>query len=179
MEQLPQDIEQINSKLIAKFGYEHDKPKFRIVWSDNELEYRQVYYLKGMQLIHPQIILTRKYNYIHERYILERYIIDSAKDNLELITHNGCSYEPVWVFEDKNLEFVRPFWRAVEVLALAAEGGIGDKKTLKDYMSDDEKALEKEVAYFEDMLDDGTNYKNQKVNFVKPVYINNTDMKEK
>lgn len=178
MEKLPQDIEYINQQLVSRFGRsETDRPRYKLVWSEHELEYRKVFHYNKVQLIFPEVMLTRKYSYIKDRYILEKLII--GVENVELDgSPNTGSYEPIWVFEDAQFNRLRPVWRVVQVLALASEGGVGEKTSLSDYMSEDEEKKKLEIEYFEDMLNDGTDYGNQSVSFVKPVYISDTKMKE-
>ena len=152
---LPTEIEDINEKLKGRFGLKDDKPRFQLVWSENEQEYRPVEFTRGMKLLYPEMMYVRKYSYIKDRYVLEKW--------------RDGSYEPIWVFEDKNHEFLMPIWRATEIIALASDDVI--VKNFGDYLSEDDKAMEKEVEYFEDMLEDGNPYGNQETNFVKPVYL--------
>lgn len=170
---LPADIQEINRQLVLIFGETLDsKPKFRIVWSNDQTEFRKSYFASGIQLLHPVVKELPKYTYIRDRWVLERWFPFGGSE--EIIAVDGGIYEPVWVFENKERESLRPVWRAVNIIARAAEEGVGgEKKTLKDFMSEDEAEKQKEIELFENILEDeGTNYGNQTDAFVKPLYLN-------
>jgi hypothetical protein len=169
---LPEDIEAINRQLISKFGSTIEgNVKFRLIWSNFETEHRKRYHKGGIELLYPIVEEVPKYGYLKDRWVLERFF--NTTGNAEVIPENGGIYEPVWCFQNKDGESLRPIWRAVEIIASAAEGGIGeDKKSMSDFLSDEKEEQRKEIEMFENMLDDGTNYGNQTDAFVKPLYLN-------
>jgi len=175
MPNLPQDIEFINEQLVSRFGRTATSgPRYRIIWTENELEYRKITHYNRMELIRPEIHLVRKYSYIKDRFILEKFL--TGLDNTELVEKGG-TYEPIWVFEDKKLGFIMPTWKAVEFLAKVSDMGV--KETLSDMQARDKERFDAEVRDIEDMLNsDGIDYGNQEVNFVKPVYYNDLSMKK-
>lgn len=172
---IPEDINLINVQLIDKYGITLDgKPKFRIVWSENELEHRKTSYRNGIVLIHPEIVELKKYNYLKDRWILERWVAHSS--TAELVTTEGGSYEAVWAFQGPNHEYIRPVWRAVEILVAAAEGNLDyEKLTPKDFELMESQAFDKEVEEFEDQLaENAPNFGNQTDAFVSPVFYDST-----
>jgi hypothetical protein len=100
MSEIVDSKEFINEKLIADFGLEglaSDKPRFRLVWSDDEFEKRWTKFTaEGFELVHPEVKLLPKYRqYIQGRYILERLVpVVGETDLVEKV-----SYEPLWVFQ--------------------------------------------------------------------------------
>lgn len=95
------EVEIMNRYLERDYGYfEATYPLYRISWSENQFEKRIVQHdIHGIELLHPQVVEKPKYSqWIHNKYILERLIpVPSIADLVEKI-----SYEPVFVFEDKD-----------------------------------------------------------------------------
>jgi hypothetical protein len=62
---------------------------------------------EGFELVHPEVRLLPKYKqWIQEKYILERLI--PVVGETDLVTKT--SYEPAWVFQDKNGKYLPPFF---------------------------------------------------------------------
>jgi hypothetical protein len=178
---MPEDIARINSDLETKYGRTiiGNYPKFRIVFSDAEVEYRKADIVNGIAFLYPRTVEVRKYNYLKETWVLERF---TQHDNPELATLMGGSYEPVWGFTDKNGNPFRPFWKIVDMIATAAETGVSEKMTAADFKRQDEEKFAEEVKEFEDIINEqGPNFGNQTDMFVAPVFMDSTkqEMKEK
>jgi hypothetical protein len=171
---IPLDISFINRELEKKFGRTLDnKVKYRIVWSDSQIEHRRTDKLRGIQLLHVEVQQLQKYNYLHRQWVLEKWM--PYDGNGEIATVEGGTYEPVWAFQKGQ----RPVWRAVEIISLASENGISEKATAKDYERESEKKFAEEVNEFEEYLEDsGPNYGNQTDAFVAPMFMDSTKVKK-
>lgn len=107
--ELREPIEDINKKLLDKYGkYTDGRPNFRVVFSDDQFEKRWTDFTDdGFQLLQPEVRELPKYRqYIRHRYILERLIPVVGESDLTTKT----SYEPAWVFQDKNQNYLPPFF---------------------------------------------------------------------
>ena len=93
-------IEHLNYQLTREYGKEElaqNQPRFRIVFSDDEIEKRIMTHTnEGFELLYPEVREVPKYrHYIQGRYILERLI--PVVGETDLVTK--VSYEPVHVFQ--------------------------------------------------------------------------------
>lgn len=107
--ELRESIESLNKKLLDDYGTEFgDAPRFRVVFSEDQYEKRLTDFTdEGFELIHPEVRLLPKYKqYIREKYILEHLI--PIVGETDLLTK--VSYEPAWVFQDKNGKYLPPFY---------------------------------------------------------------------
>lgn len=98
------EVQEINQKLIDHYGLETESnnPIYRIVWSDEEYEYRASdVTANGIKLLQPQIQYLPKYNYIVNRWILEKLVLVPEWQQREL---GGIkkSYEPLFVFQNAH-----------------------------------------------------------------------------
>lgn len=149
------EIDELNRRLKTLYGCELDgRPKFRIVWSEDQYEYR-----KGIfENWYGSIFLSReecvkevrKYSYIKDRWILEKLILAS---NPELPNSRNGSYEPVFVFQNKDGVYLEPIWAAIELLMYALTG---PRQTLPTPNEDEE--LEKEKQIFLERIQDASPY---------------------
>lgn len=110
--ELREPIESINQRLLDTYGrpIDDERAKFRVVWSDDQLEKRWVTHTKdGFELLQPIVKEVPKYKqYIRHRYILERLQPIVGETDL---TEKVC-YEIVWNFSDKNGKYVPPWFEA-------------------------------------------------------------------
>jgi len=109
--ELRESIESINDKLLNEFGIElscGNQPRFRVVFSEDQYEKRLTEFTdEGFQLLYPEVRLLPKYKqWIKMKYILERLI--PIQGESDLVTK--VSYEPAWVFQDKNGNYLPPFF---------------------------------------------------------------------
>jgi hypothetical protein len=158
----------LNKRLIEYYGKVLDgRPNYQIVFSDTQFEKRygtcQEYYghifireITGLQEL-------PKYSYLKSKWILEKLFFGENPEKPGIFSH----YEPLWTFD------IPPNWRAIEFVMHSYLFGV--KKTLSDYKEEDKLAKESDILEFEKQLglDDGvTDMKGQKVNFIKPVFLN-------
>lgn len=89
-------LERVNTKLHSEFGEDHNSPKFRVVYSDDQFENRwMTHTAEGLELIYPEVRLVPKYkHYIQHRYILERFVPIVGDTDLTV----KAGYEPCWTF---------------------------------------------------------------------------------
>jgi hypothetical protein len=130
--ELREDIEYINNKLKLEFGSEADgRARFRVVFSDDEYEKRWTEYTEeGFLLAQPEVREFPKYKqWIHQKYILERLV--PIPDNADLTEKVG--YEPCWVFQTKNQEYLPPFFDGCRLVIESMYSAIGRKDTFARY----------------------------------------------
>src|SRR5271169_6775749 len=81
----------------------YNKPIFRLIWSEEAFEKRLGTYrtYAGNIFIREEtkVELTKKYNFIHERWIFEQWFPPEVCMNPELIEANLGSYEARYVFD--------------------------------------------------------------------------------
>jgi len=109
--ELKESIESINERLLREYGIEincGNAPKFRVVFSDDQYEKRLTNFTdEGFELVHPEVRELPKYKqYIRGKYILERLL--PVTGETDLVTK--ISYEAAWVFQDKNGNYLPPFF---------------------------------------------------------------------
>ncbi len=150
--ELREPIEDINKKLIDYFGrHEDGRPNFRVVYSDDQFEVRMSDYTDdGFQLLRPEARKFPKYRqWVPNRYILERLIpVMGETDLLE-----KTSYEPAWVFQDRNRNYLPPYFDGckfvIENLLAAVNGS---QKHYTKY-KDDSLTPEAQAAELQRMMD--------------------------
>jgi len=136
-EKLPQDIQDINTQLERHFGIhtETGRPIWRISWSNDQYEKRWTDYDdKGKALEFPEVRELPKYQWIRNRWILERLV--SALDQKDLVTK--LSYEVAWVYKDRFGEYIVPVFEAAKFVVdiiYAKEG----KKPFPKYIDRESK----------------------------------------
>lgn len=154
--ELIESIERINEQLIREFGRAFNGwTNFRVVFSDDQFEKRWTDKTdEGLQLIHPEVRELPKYRqYIQGLYILERFIPIVGESDL---TEN-VSYEPAWVFRDKDGNYLPPRYDMckfiIEVLFSQMKPGSGHAKYKDPHASKEEREkliLEMEHQLFGD-----------------------------
>lgn len=132
--ELIEPIEELNKRLVEHFGIDTstNQPIWRIVFSKDQYEMQLCDTTpEGFHLIHPEMQLRPKYPWIHDMYVLERLVEVPEQQQHELTTK--LSYEPLWVFMDKNGNYLPPMWEAAKFAidcVYAAQG----KKSLHGYV---------------------------------------------
>lgn len=140
--ELTEPIESINQQLIDHFGIDTitSQPIFRIVWAADQLEKRMSKFTRtGIELIHPMLMELPKYNQndldYKERYILERLVLVPDINSIELPTR--MSYEPLWVFRDRNNNYLPPRFDASKMVIDVMYAALG-KQSLAKYKNPEE-----------------------------------------
>ena len=145
-------LETINERLKASYGTDITGffPKFRVVWSDSQLEMR-----KGTRNVfsHGAFLrsenfceLVKKYPFIKERHVLEQFY---PTDNPELV-EGYKNYEPIYVFEDRHQNSLPlAYWPASYLANSILNGGFREIKP-----ETEESELAEEYQEYVDILDD-------------------------
>lgn len=111
-------IETLNQRLIDQYGKDifTNEPHFRIVFSDDQFEKRWVGHSKeGFELLQNRVEERPKYRqYIQAKYLIERLTIVPEFVETDLV--DKTSYEPLWVFEDKQGNALPPKWEVCEIV---------------------------------------------------------------
>jgi hypothetical protein len=120
---------------------------YRLIWSDKVYEHRHGLYRdfteSGLFLREvKETRLVRKYNYINERWILEKWAPGNLTAHKELPDALGGDYIPVYVFEDKKGNYLPPTEKVLQLI-LDFMGG----KIRKPDEESQEAIEEKEIAY--------------------------------
>ena len=130
------------------------KSIFRLVWSDIQLEKRFGTYndFSDSGLFLRQVTEVRetlKYNYIKERWILEYFCSPETSFNPEIPESTQGTYEPLWVFEDKNRNYIEPSLKAVQFIIkfMREKASPSERKQFYDSVEDKEvKELEEQIG---------------------------------
>lgn len=148
--ELPETVKTLNNRLADYFGYfDGFNPNYRIVWSDDQYENRRVAFTpEGLELIHPEVRKVRKYNYIKERFLLEKLLPVGEMTSDELV--DKLSYECIWNFEDRNGFPLPPIWSAIELIIDTLHKNMGKKTIYRE----PEKSVESEKARIDNLITD-------------------------
>lgn len=139
--ELTEPIETINKRLSHYYGIDTDSGLsiFRVVWSEDQFEnqFRTWTDFTPMGLFIREITEQRevkKYldDWCKEKYILERYVLVPLHQQRELCGIQK-SYEPLYVFRDKNNNYLPPTWKATDFVIAGVMAVQGDKSHLARY----------------------------------------------
>jgi hypothetical protein len=99
------DVEILNQYLKAHGVNDFGQPLYRVVWSDFQLEHRRGVFRDFIGKIFLREFVgvkeVPKYNFIKERWILERWFPPSMAWHPELPDSSQGNYEPLYVFQDR------------------------------------------------------------------------------
>jgi hypothetical protein len=131
---------------------------YRLVWSDKVLENRKGTFNDFTEsgLFIRTVVETRllpKYNYIRERWILEKWAPGSLTRNEETPDASGGDYIPVYVFEDSEGNYLPPTRKVLEFILAFLNG-----RVKKDSIPDEKYLEEKETQQIYESLDDHPSY---------------------
>lgn len=115
----------LNDFLATKGLNLFQKPLYKLVWSTSELELRHGTFRE----FHDDIFIrevtetrwTRKYWYINDRWVLERWIPAELANMKELPGSTQGSYEPIYTFEDGNRLYLEPNIKVLDFIITQAE----------------------------------------------------------
>ena len=139
------NADEINRKLKDNYGVDLlGNQKFRVVWSEDQTEKRLVTsYREGEFIVNldkPKAVIVPKYNYVSERFILEKLEYNNNPELTEKFT-----YEPLFVFQDGNKNFLPLNWEAIRLIINAIENRVTVKKTDKQVWDEEQEDLQKEI----------------------------------
>src|SRR6266853_2675146 len=144
--ELREPIEDINKKLLEEFGRDlsNSKPRFRVVFSEDQYEKRLTNCTdEGFELIRPEVRTLPKYKqYVREKYILERLVPVTGETDLL----DKMSYEPLWVFQDKNGNYLPPFFEGCRLIVESMYEKVSNAGSFKRY-KDENVSKEERLAH--------------------------------
>jgi hypothetical protein len=147
-------VEELNKRLVDYYGVAwNGMPIYRIVWSDDQFEMRLTEHDgKGVRLLFPEVRELPKYrHYIQNKYILEKLVElnDAAQNELK----KKISYEPLWVYCDKEDNALPPHWIVTQFVIDNVNAAMG-QGSLAKYVDKSESMEEKQarVAKIEEEL---------------------------
>ena len=133
-------------------------PIFRMIWSTTATEVRHGTFNEFSGTLFVRQVTetreTRKYNYIHDRWILEKWIPPEKSLIRELPLSYQGSYEPIFVFEDKDGNFLEPNIKVVEFIIdhLRNVESLTTMERRSELKTQDELSLNSEIAQFMEQI---------------------------
>jgi hypothetical protein len=128
-------------------------PLFRLSWSPEQFEHRKGTFDEFTKsgLFLRQFVgvkLVPKYPYLEDRWVLEKY---TEPDYLTLqeLPDIKFTYEPFWVFEDKNRNYLAPTLKAVEFIVNWSRKDIKSTPTERKQVLEDARQAEINRCYDE------------------------------
>lgn len=147
------DAKDINRRLTNFGENSFSQPKWRLVWSDDQLEKRfgefNEFYGKIFLRNFTGVMEVPKYPHIIHKWILERWMPPELAYHSDLPESNRGSYEPIYVFADKNNEPLPLNWRVCEIVVDSVENRPRPAETrevLQKYFDTEQAA---EIAEYE------------------------------
>jgi len=137
--------EQINRTLLERYGRANNgKPNFRLAWSDSETENRfgEFDVWAGKIWLRTECCVRQvpKYPAFKSRWILEKQVYAPAPE--EVKDYNW--YEPIFVFESAQGEYLEPISRMVELIINSIFYPDRNKRIESDDQADYEKQKQKQ-----------------------------------
>lgn len=154
------DVEYLNAYLNTQERTITGKPIYRIVWSETILENRHGIfrdYVEGTNILIREvddIRLVKKYSYIRERWVLEKWADGKVAFNKELPDSINGDYIPVYVFEDGKGKYLPPNRKVVDFILAYFRGNV-----TKDGIPSEAYLEEQETRRIEDELDNHPHFK--------------------
>jgi len=153
------EADAVNYLLEARYGKDTVKntPKFRLAWSTNQIERRygryDVYYMKHIYLrTETGLVEVPKYPDFPDCWILENFIYAPIQEIPESQTGH---YEIVYPFvSQKDRKPLEPLFRVCEIVIWTMRHPHNPGELMNILTDQDKKLFDKEVAYFEDVLED-------------------------
>ena len=88
-------VKNINSELVREFGYFLDKPKFRVVWTGDQIEKRLALFGNSET---PELKEVPKYPYVKPSW----WMLERAVEFQDESVKDGNNYEPLYLFRHFN-----------------------------------------------------------------------------
>lgn len=156
MAEITEKIESINNQLIESFGIDTvtGLPIWRVVWSEDQFEKRFGTYddytssETYLRTVTEMREVPKYRQWIHDKYILERLVL-VPEFNQEELAGSKLSYEPIWVFEDKNGNSLPPKFEACKFIVDTVYSAQAVRKSM---ITGDEKRDHSMVRYKDDLV---------------------------
>ena len=155
-----ESVDTLNTRLTTLYGRSPDgRPIYRLVYSTTQLEKRwgefEDYYGKIFLRRFSGVREVPKYPYCKDRWVLE-VLLPVYNPEIYQSDLYG-SYEPLWVFQDKNGNFLQPIWKAVELI-IVWNHNKPEKKNDVQIESEHQAQLEREEAEEFEKIDNQVPY---------------------
>lgn len=133
-------------------------PLWRLVWSEDAMELRKGEYNEWCGSLFLRTVRdvrwVRKYSYIKDRWVLERWFPPEVSYNPELPNSTQGSYEPVFVYEDKFGRALPVTFKSLEyILHCASMPKVSREQRELEIMNELKEIEDREVEVFKDMID--------------------------
>lgn len=132
------EVDDINRLLREHYGADADvrtNAMWRVVWAPDQIEERfSEWSEEGLHLGTPRRITAPKYQWIGDKWILERLVLVPEMNQEELLGLKK-SYECIYIFETQQGEYLPAKFEAAKFvidLVYAAQG----KKSMRKYVDD-------------------------------------------
>jgi hypothetical protein len=139
------EIERLNKWLEEQGKSPEGKFWYRLVWSNKILEYRRGLFrdfIEGTNILIREVVetrLVRKYNYIHERWVLEKWAPGNLAGSKEVPESYNGDYLPVYVFDSSTGVYLKPTEKVLKFIIDFMNGRIRkDDKKSQQYFEDQE-----------------------------------------
>lgn len=114
-----ESVDTLNLRLSDLYGRSAEgRPYYRLVFSTSQTEKRrgefEDYYGKIFLRRFVGVREVPKYSYAKDRWILE--VLLPIKNSEIFGSEYFGSYEPLWVFQDKDGNFLQPNWKVIEII---------------------------------------------------------------
>lgn len=161
--ELTEPVLEINKRLKDLFGVDSltGLSMWRVSWSEDQFENRYGTYdditPAGIYLrTVTEVRYVPKYRqWIQEKYVLEHLVLVPEVNQKEL-PDIKLSYEPLWVFQDKDQFPLPPKWEAIELIINTVHAAMNGTKDLAKYV-DPEDSLESSIDLKKKRIEDITN----------------------
>jgi hypothetical protein len=174
-------IDELNTRMAGRYGKSlSGQPLFRVIWSNDATEKRHGNYavFQGPLMIGSvtETRDARKYNYIQDRWLLERFLERHLQPTIQLPEPNG--YECIYVFEDSKGNPLPVIWGAIELIIYTIMNPTMDSTQLKQAIEDAHLSdISKEESYFEQRLSDSSTYFQHKLHHGETILLPGKDFK--
>lgn len=137
--ELPEDVKRINQQLIDHFGVDTvtGHAMWRVSWSNDQYEKRLTEYTnEGLKLLYPEVRELPKYQWIKDRWILERLCLIPDINIAELPTQKQ-SYECMYPFQNAYTnDALPPNFEAARFVVNAVYAALG-KSSMRKYVDEE------------------------------------------
>lgn len=124
MIELPSEVKAINKRLQKLYPN-----TYRIVFSDNEFEDRKgefnIYFKSIFLRTDFGVHIVKKYSYIKSRFIIEKFVPPPLSVIPEIPGSIHGSWEPLYVFEDSNGNYLKPIMKVALMICNANQNPVG------------------------------------------------------
>jgi hypothetical protein len=132
-----ESIEEINRRLADEFGKLENLPRYRVVFSNDQLEKRLTKFTdSGIELLFAEVREVPKYQDISNKWILEKLYPSDMFNDID--TTEKLFYTVVWTFKTPRGEKIQPSYGACKFVCELIENNMRGSNTIAKYKEDNE-----------------------------------------